>query len=275
MFGHPGLYVMDGSLLPGPVGANPSLTIAAVADRAAQRLLEEPAGEAVSLAGAELATSVPEEHPAGGATSVAFTEQMKGFVTLGETDPLQGQGRGRATDTRLMFELTITADDVDAFVADPLREGRAEGYVACDALGGRLDVERGWFNLFVHEEDPARRTMRYRLWLRGPGGNTLTLTGRKDVHDDAGVDVWLDTSTLYVRVLQGHVEPSGDDAAEVLAAGVITIHVPDFLWQLTTFRARGPDPVAGLAAFGQLFLGELWDVYGATLGHEQPDGESR
>jgi cholesterol oxidase len=38
-FGHPGLYVVDGSAMPGPVGPNPSLTIAAFADRAAERIL--------------------------------------------------------------------------------------------------------------------------------------------------------------------------------------------------------------------------------------------
>ena len=41
VYGHPGLYVMDGALLPGPVGANPSLTIAAVADRGCTHLLEQ------------------------------------------------------------------------------------------------------------------------------------------------------------------------------------------------------------------------------------------
>jgi len=40
-FGHPDLYVADGSILPGPVGPNPSLTIAALADRIAQRIIEE------------------------------------------------------------------------------------------------------------------------------------------------------------------------------------------------------------------------------------------
>lgn len=35
----PGLYVADGSALPGPVGANPSLTIAAFADRVADRIV--------------------------------------------------------------------------------------------------------------------------------------------------------------------------------------------------------------------------------------------
>ena len=40
VFGHPGLYVADGSVMPGPVGANPSLTIAALADRFAERMVE-------------------------------------------------------------------------------------------------------------------------------------------------------------------------------------------------------------------------------------------
>jgi cholesterol oxidase len=40
VFNYPGLYVADGSVMPGPVGPNPSLTIAALADRFADRLLE-------------------------------------------------------------------------------------------------------------------------------------------------------------------------------------------------------------------------------------------
>ncbi|MDQ4131675.1 MAG: GMC family oxidoreductase, partial [Actinomycetota bacterium] len=39
-FNYPGLYVLDGAAIPGPVGPNPSLTIAAFADRAALRILE-------------------------------------------------------------------------------------------------------------------------------------------------------------------------------------------------------------------------------------------
>lgn len=39
VYSYPGLYVADGSVLPGPVGANPSFTIAAVADRMADRIV--------------------------------------------------------------------------------------------------------------------------------------------------------------------------------------------------------------------------------------------
>jgi cholesterol oxidase len=41
VFGHPGLYVADGSVMPGPVGANPSFTIAALADRFADGIIDE------------------------------------------------------------------------------------------------------------------------------------------------------------------------------------------------------------------------------------------
>ena len=37
--GVPGLWVVDGAAIPGPVGPNPSLTIAAFADRASERML--------------------------------------------------------------------------------------------------------------------------------------------------------------------------------------------------------------------------------------------
>lgn len=40
VFNHPGLYVADGAAMPGPTGPNPSLTIAALADRFAEHVIE-------------------------------------------------------------------------------------------------------------------------------------------------------------------------------------------------------------------------------------------
>jgi cholesterol oxidase len=41
VFGYPGFHIADGSVMPGPVGPNPSLTIAALADRFADRIVEK------------------------------------------------------------------------------------------------------------------------------------------------------------------------------------------------------------------------------------------
>jgi cholesterol oxidase len=39
VFGYPGFYIVDGSVMPGPVGPNPSLTIAALSDRFAEHII--------------------------------------------------------------------------------------------------------------------------------------------------------------------------------------------------------------------------------------------
>ncbi|MEU6780016.1 GMC oxidoreductase [Nonomuraea angiospora] len=248
VFGHPGLYVLDGACVPGPVGVNPSLTIAAISDRACEHVLETAPRMAARRAG------VP--------SGLSFTEEMRGHVMPGSADPEEGERLGRANGHPLAVHLTITAGDVERFVADAGHEASAAGWVTCPVLGGgRLRVEGGSFNLFVAGEDPDRRRMLYRLHFTGDGDAPLTLTGVKDVHDDPGADMWSDTSTLYVRILRGHTRPADDAEAEVVAAGIIRIHLPDFLHQLTTFRTWGPDGAAGLVRFGRLFLGELWDAY--------------
>jgi pimeloyl-ACP methyl ester carboxylesterase len=196
--------------------------------------------------------------------SVRFTEEMKGYVTFGESDYERGAREGRKSGTRLMFHLTIEVDDLDRFVADRRRQATAEGWVGCDALGGRLPVEKGDFNLFVDDEDPATKRMLYRLFFRDGAGHPVTLTGYKVVRNDPSADVWPDTTTLYTRVLQGHVGEADERDAQLVASGIIRISPLDFLKQLTTFRAEGPSLIsraATLGRFGALFLGQLWQVY--------------
>jgi cholesterol oxidase len=211
------------------------------------------------------ADTTPEARPASAVTSVRFTEEMKGFITLDESDHETGARLGRTAGTRCMFHLTIQINDVDAFQDDPVRRGTCQGWVDCDVLGGKRLVERGDFQLFVDDDDdPGRRWMRYRLWFRDAAGHPLTLVGFKDVHDDAGFDVWTDTSTLFTRILAGHVEPDDDAEARVVAAGILTIWMRDFARQLTTFRASGPtiaDRFRGLGLFVGVFLRQLKQVY--------------
>lgn len=197
-------------------------------------------------------------------TKLQFTEEMKGYISFGERDYERGYKDGRRRKTFIMFHLTIKVDGVNRFVTNPKHEAGAEGYIRCEALGGELPVEKGMFNLFVDEKDPASKRMLYRLYFRNGDGDALTLSGFKEIEDDPGFDLWSDTTTLFTRILRGHVGPEAEANAEVVASGIIKIHMFDFLKQLTTFRVEGPtvsDRAAALARFGKLFLGKLWDVY--------------
>ena len=141
-------------------------------------------------------------------SSVRFTEEMLGHVTFGELDFARGAQPDRDGSTAFKFHLTIEVADIESFSHDPLRPATAVGWVACDALGGKLKVERGWFNLFVDVE-PGVKHMLYRLWFSDGVGHPVTMTGFKLVKDDAGFDIWKDTTTLFTRVLQGHVPEGG------------------------------------------------------------------
>lgn len=211
------------------------------------------------------------ERHSGGATAVQFTEEMKGHAAFGEEDHLRGQAMGREAGTELRFRLTIVVDPVDRFVRESRHEAVARGHVHCEELGGTLPVERGVFNLFVEEGDPGLRRMLYRLHFRDVVGHPLTLVGYKTVRRRhlPPFDVWPDTTTLYTRVLRGFVNDVDAPEAEIVASGVLRIHVLDFGRQLLSFRTQGPSRrmrVGGLGRFAGLFVGQLWDVYVARRG---------
>ena len=188
--------------------------------------------------------------------AVRFTEEMLGHVTFGEEDYARGAARERDGAAALKFHLTIVVDDIERFADDPRRRAGAHGYIVCDALGGKLPVEQGIFNLFVDTE-PGVKRMLYRLFFRDGTGRPLTLSGHKLVKDDAGFDVWKDTTTLFTRVLRGHVDEEGEAGAEIVASGVLRIRVRDFARQLTTFRGGA----GALLKFGLIFLGQLAEAY--------------
>lgn len=205
-----------------------------------------------------------------------FTEEMKGFFAFGEADFQRGFDRGRPLESGVMFHLTIGTDDTYAFISDPDHVAPAGGYVESDVLGGRLPVERGVFNLFVDagvkNGEPARH-MLYRLWFKDAVGNPLTLTGFKDIKHLATAlstfaDAWGETTTLYIKILTGHIEVGDDDSAPLVGAGVIHILPLDFGRQVTTFRVSGPG-LSGrwraFTAFGGLFMGQLWEVFQPRL----------
>ena len=108
-------------------------------------------------------------------------------------------------------------------------------------------MQQGTFNLFV-DAGPATRHMLYRLYFADATGRPLTLAGYKDVRPGPLTAVWPETSTLYARILAGHVPvPDGGSGTTegLVGSGILRIRPPDFAWQLTTFRVHGPTSRAG------------------------------
>jgi cholesterol oxidase len=194
-----------------------------------------------------------------------FTEEMKGYLAVGEATFEDGFKEGKAASSHFMFHLTIKTDDVDLFLSSPEHQAQAIGYVEGAVVGGRRPVLKGVFNLFVDTADANRKAMRYRLFIEDAQGRPMTMSGFKSVQDNAGPDIWSDTTTLYTNLYHGHIEADQEASAELYAAGILHILLGDFLHQLTTMQADAPtlaERVGAMERFGEFFLGVLWKTYG-------------
>jgi cholesterol oxidase len=255
------------------VGANPSHTIAAVAERnieaVIRRIRNEPTWRAPE------STSVRPIHeplddvriPEGGTpppitllAGVKFTETMEGFMEPGDgTEPFDfaaGFEYGRLHNISLRFRLTIAIQDIDEFLTDAAHAGVAAGHVFVTGRTGKngAPVTQGVFNLFVHSDDELR--MLYALPFFGQDGQPYLLDGFKRVGRHDLLRVWPATTTLYTAIREGH---SRDGKA--IGTGVMRLTLSDFARQLTTFRATGTrsrfEALDTLVKFGRMFVGSL------------------
>jgi hypothetical protein len=97
--------------------------------------------------------------------------------------------------------------------------------------------------------------MVYELAFRA-GERPYYLAGEKRVRNDAGLDLWKDTTTLYTRLHEG--EGAG---GAVIGAGILTLGVRQLLALMSTLRPINGGGPGTVTAFGRFFFGELWDVY--------------
>ncbi len=199
---------------------------------------------------------------------IEFAEVMKGFVSAEATTFADGYADGEAAGHTLALHVTVGIADLGAFLDKPEHAGTLSGHVDCALLGGVCPVQSGTFRLMPDTADRDRKVMYYQVYCTTPQGEAFTFVGKKQVQHDAPLDLWHDTTTLYVNVFRGHVDPDKPAQAPLWVTGIISLGLWDFMQVLRGLRATGPDghtSARGLLAFGEFFAGKLWDVYGPHL----------
>lgn len=193
---------------------------------------------------------------------LSFRETMSGGFALGETDPRAGQEAGKMAGTTLAMHASIHIRDLDTFVSEADHGGDITGHIDFSPFGQNIPASTGVFNLFSPTDDPKTKYMVYELAFQHDGQDYY-LSGKKEVRDTPGIDLWPDTTTLYTTLHKGT-----DNSGEVVGAGVLGLSPVELAKLVSTVNVTDADSVidqaAAIAKFGRFFMGELWDSYGRT-----------
>jgi cholesterol oxidase len=264
VFGHPGLYVLDGAALPGATGANPSSTIAAVAERCVEAAVRRITGDRDWVA-PEHTEVVPRDLPEDRAVravvahggprrsgpGLVFRETMRGSVAV------SGVADQPRVPRRVVLRLGVHVPDLRTFLDDPVHAARLAGTVEVAGLTRRpATVDRGSLHLLAAIDGGHRRTMDYIVPFVDDGGTSWLLQGSKLVYRRRSIGPWHATTRLDVALTT-----PGDRYDATATTGTLTIGVVDVARLLLSLRptgtAGGRPALATLLRFGGFFASRV------------------
>ncbi|BAL93149.1 putative cholesterol oxidase [Actinoplanes missouriensis 431] len=261
VFGHPGLYVLDGGALPGATGGNPSLTIAAVAERcieiAVRRITGDPGWTAPELARA-VRGPVPEDEAVRAVT--ARGPRPPAGRGLRFTETMRGRLRPDTGAQEVVLRLTVSIPDFRTFLDDPVHAAQVSGTVRVEGLTtAPVAVRDGVLHLLAPVGGGTERSMDYVLPFTDDEGREWLLQGVKKVGRRHGLHPWRATTRLQIALTRP------EERYDAVPIGSAAIAFRDVLRMLGAVRPTGARRLTTVLRFGGFFAKRVVSAYLPTL----------
>lgn len=264
---HPGLFVLDGSSLPGPVGTNPSATILATAEKRVETLIRRHTGRPRWEA-PERAQAIHRTPPEDAAMALM---RQRHRSTIGNGIRFREAMRSRSAGRTLVeLHLDATAESLHALAHDRRHRLNVHGVLRIGRPASRHRVH-GTIDLFPATGDDSREIMRYDLTTTEGEQPSLHLSGHKNLEGRTPAKIWTSLTTLHATLEESRRDrPSTTEQGEPVT---LTITAPQTLSLLLSLRGIGftrARRLRAVATFARFFGASLLDAWIPRLGSRTP-----